>query len=60
MKEADQQNGGPDKREEPGDKAEQELKSGPDLNILALNSPALSEESTCIVDFAAKNDSNRT
>jgi len=44
----------------PDDKAGKEFKSGQDSNILALNSPALSEASTCIIDTTAKDDTNRT
>ena len=60
LKETDKQDESAEKREAPEDKTGKEFKSGQDSNILAVNSPALSEASTCIIDTTAKDDSNRT
>ena len=60
MKKEDQTNESAEKREAPEDKTGKEFKSNPDSNILALDSPALSEASTCVIDTTGENDSNRT
>jgi len=59
IKKENEKNSEAEKREDSGENLG-EFKSGPDSKILAINSPALSEISTCMSDFTAENDSKRT